>query len=106
MGAGIGKSGERARMFEHAQHVFFFYIDQRLDEKLVLVCQHQVQNRLDRAGAALAIAGLVAEGTTVLDGMEVVQRGYQDLPADLQLLGADISTELLVERVDSVTVAP
>lgn len=59
-----------------------------------------------RAGAALAIAGLVADGTTVLDGMQIVQRGYQDLPGDLQLLGADISTELVSERVDGVTVAP
>ncbi len=46
-----------------------------------------------RAGAALTLAGLVAEGPTVLDGIEVVQRGYQDLPADLQALGAQISTE-------------
>jgi len=46
-----------------------------------------------RAGAALLLAGLVARGTTVLGGVEVVQRGYQDLPGDLQALGADITIE-------------
>lgn len=46
-----------------------------------------------RAGAALLLAGLVARGTTILDDVEVIQRGYQDLPGDLQALGADITIE-------------
>jgi UDP-N-acetylglucosamine 1-carboxyvinyltransferase len=47
-----------------------------------------------RAGAALVLAGLVADGeTTVLDPHHV-ERGYADLPGKLRALGAD------VERVD------
>ena len=46
-----------------------------------------------RAGAALLLAGLVARGTTVLDNVEVIQRGYQDLPGELRELGADIAVE-------------
>ena len=43
-----------------------------------------------RAGAALVIAGLAADGeTTVLDPWHV-DRGYPDLPATLRALGADV----------------
>jgi len=47
-----------------------------------------------RAGAALVIAGLVTEGTTELDGLEHVDRGYEDLVGKLQRLGADVSREI------------
>src|SRR5436190_946750 len=43
-----------------------------------------------RAGAALVLAGLVAEGETIVYGGEHVDRGYSDLPATLRSLGADV----------------
>jgi UDP-N-acetylglucosamine 1-carboxyvinyltransferase len=43
-----------------------------------------------RAGAALVLAGLVAEGETAVYGCEHVERGYSDLPATLRSLGADV----------------
>ena len=43
-----------------------------------------------RAGAALVLAGLVADGETVVFDCEHVERGYPDLPAQLRALGADI----------------
>jgi UDP-N-acetylglucosamine 1-carboxyvinyltransferase len=43
-----------------------------------------------RAGAALAIAGMRAEGETVIDDWHHVDRGYPDLPGALATLGADI----------------
>ena len=43
-----------------------------------------------RAGAALVIAGLVAEGTTVVEEIEYIERGYENLIAKLQGLGATI----------------
>ena len=43
-----------------------------------------------RAGAALVLAGLVAEGETVVYGGEHVDRGYSDLAATLCSLGADV----------------
>src|SRR6476661_2588071 len=43
-----------------------------------------------RAGAALVLAGLVAEGETIVYGCEHVDRGYSDLPATLRSLGADV----------------
>jgi UDP-N-acetylglucosamine 1-carboxyvinyltransferase len=47
-----------------------------------------------RAGAALVLAGLVADGETIIHGVEHVDRGYHDLPGTLRALGAD------VERLD------
>jgi len=43
-----------------------------------------------RGGAALVLAGLAAEGETVVLGAEYVQRGYVDIEKDLAKLGADI----------------
>jgi UDP-N-acetylglucosamine 1-carboxyvinyltransferase len=44
-----------------------------------------------RAGVALVLAGLVAEGTTEVSGAHHIQRGYEDLVASLQGLGARVS---------------
>ena len=44
-----------------------------------------------RAGAALVIAGLVAEGETVVHDAEHVARGYEDLAATLRSVGADVA---------------
>ena len=43
-----------------------------------------------RAGAALPLAGMRAEGETLIDDWHHVDRGYPDLPAALRSLGADI----------------
>lgn len=44
-----------------------------------------------RAGAALVLAGLAAEGETVVSGVEHIERGYDDLVGTLASLGADVS---------------
>jgi UDP-N-acetylglucosamine 1-carboxyvinyltransferase len=46
-----------------------------------------------RAGAALVIAGLMAEGETVISCVHHIDRGYEDLVGKLQALGAKISRE-------------
>ena len=43
-----------------------------------------------RAGAALVIAGLVAEGTTELENIHFIERGYERIVEKLNRLGADI----------------
>ena len=48
-----------------------------------------------RAGAALVLAGLAAEGVTTLDDIKYIERGYEDFHLKLQGLGA------AMERVDS-----
>lgn len=48
-----------------------------------------------RAGAALVMAGLAAEGFTVIEDIHYIQRGYEDFELKLQSLGAQI------EKVES-----
>ncbi len=48
-----------------------------------------------RAGAALIIAGLNAEGETVVSGVEKIERGYDNIVGKLRDIGADI--ELIEE---------
>ena len=43
-----------------------------------------------RAGAALIIAGLAAEGITVLDDIQYIQRGYEDIVEKFKSLGAEM----------------
>ena len=53
-------------------------------------------NALDlRAGAALCIAGLAAEGTTVIDDIFYIKRGYEKFDEKLRSLGG------VIEEVDS-----
>jgi UDP-N-acetylglucosamine 1-carboxyvinyltransferase len=47
-----------------------------------------------RAGAALALAGLVADGATEVGDIQHIDRGYVEFERDLRALGADI------ERLD------
>ena len=44
-----------------------------------------------RAGAALVIAGLAAEGTTKVENIHFIERGYENIVAKLTGLGANIS---------------
>ena len=49
------------------------------------VCAHDL-----RAGAALIIAGLAAEGTTRVQNIHFIERGYENIIEKLQNLGANI----------------
>ena len=55
----------------------------------------RVQSPDLRAGAALVIAGMAADGITVVDDIHLIQRGYEKFSEKLQSLGAKI------EKVDS-----
>ncbi len=48
----------------------------------------QIESPDLRAGMALVLAGLAAEGTTVIDNIELVDRGYENLDERLISLGA------------------
>lgn len=48
-----------------------------------------------RAGAALVIAGLCAQGKTTVENIEYIERGYDSIVEKLRAMGADI------ERVDN-----
>ncbi len=48
-----------------------------------------------RAGAALLIVAMAAEGVTEITGVELIERGYYDIVGKLRALGADVQ---LMER--------
>ncbi len=48
-----------------------------------------------RAGAALVLAGLAAEGITIIDDIKYIERGYEDFPQKMRHLGAHM------EKVES-----
>ncbi|MFA5675162.1 MAG: UDP-N-acetylglucosamine 1-carboxyvinyltransferase [Christensenellales bacterium] len=46
-----------------------------------------------RAGAALIVAGLMADGETEITGVQYIDRGYDHIEEKLKMLGADIRRE-------------
>lgn len=54
-----------------------------------------------RAGAALVLAGIYAEGETRIHDIEHIDRGYEDYVGKLQSLGANVS-RIVVDDVDSL----
>ena len=54
-----------------------------------------------RAGAAMVIAGLAADGVTRITDIHHIQRGYEDMVEKLQGLGADIREEEVPEETES-----
>lgn len=54
-----------------------------------------------RAGAALVLAGLAADGTTTVGNIKYIERGYENIVEKLTALGADIKRE--DEKSDYIT---
>ena len=46
-----------------------------------------------RAGAALTLAGIAAKGTTIIDDIKYIERGYEGFELKLRSLGANIRKE-------------
>jgi UDP-N-acetylglucosamine 1-carboxyvinyltransferase len=53
-----------------------------------------------RAGAALVIAGLCANGTSEIEGVSYIERGYENLVEKLKALGADIECVAMPDELD------
>ncbi len=51
-----------------------------------------------RAGAAMVIAGMMAEGTTEITNIKLIDRGYENLVEKLTAVGADIRRETFEEE--------
>jgi len=51
-----------------------------------------------RAGAAMIIAGLVAEGSTIVENINYIDRGYEDVVVKFSALGADIKRVEVKEK--------
>ena len=58
-----------------------------------------------RAGAAMVIAALVADGTTNISNIRYIERGYSDVVTKFQSLGADIKKIYVPDNEDVATTA-
>ena len=56
-----------------------------------------------RAGAALVLAGLAADGTTHVKNIHFIDRGYQDFESTLNSLGANIERVPISDRLPEAT---
>ena len=54
------------------------------------LCGAIVQAQELRGGAALVIAALAAEGTSIVTNRHYIDRGYEDIVLNLRKLGADV----------------
>jgi UDP-N-acetylglucosamine 1-carboxyvinyltransferase len=54
-----------------------------------------------RAGAAMVIAGLCAQGITEIEGVNYIERGYEDIIGKLRAVGADIMTSEVYDEPDN-----
>ena len=50
-----------------------------------------------RAGAAMILAGLAAEGQTEIDSIEFIDRGYDNIVEKLSAVGADIKRREFID---------
>lgn len=96
---GVGSVTENlfAERFRYVDDLRAMGADVRIDSHHVVVegCERlsaaKVKAHDIRAGAALVIAGLGAQGETVVGDARHIARGYDDLAGGLRSLGADVS---------------
>lgn len=100
LGIAEGTSTVTESIFENR----FKYVDElrrmgadiKVESNIAIICgvPRYTGARVDapdlRAGAALVIAGLAAEGITVVDDIYYIERGYEDFEVKLAALGAEI----------------
>ena len=97
---------------EGTSHIFetlfegrFLYLEElmTMGAKAEIISQHiinikgktnlkgkEIFSRDLRGGAALVIAGLIANGKTIINGLEFIDRGYEDMDGKLRTAGAHI----------------
>ena len=83
--------------YRHVPELIRMGADIRTESRVAVVCGVEQLHGADtvatdlRGGAALAVAGLAAQGITTIQGIHHIRRGYENLPGDLAALGADIT---------------
>ncbi len=98
-GVGIVTETIFENRFMHVNELSRMGANIRVDQRQAIVqgvdqlCGAEVKITDLRAGAALIIAGLVADGETSVYGLTHLRRGYHDLPQKLRDLGAVIKSQ-------------
>ena len=107
-GTGVVTEGVYDNRFRYTAELCRMGADVQVDGKVAVVngvekLQGCTVKACDlRAGAALVIAGLAASGTTVVEDVRYIQRGYEDIIPKFRGIGADITA---IEVPDGPTAA-
>ncbi len=95
-GTSIVTEGVWDNRFRYAEQLTFMGADIKVDGKTAVIKgvkalkPAKVSANDLRAGAAMIIAGLVADGTTEVDNIEYIDRGYEQVVEKFSAIGADI----------------
>ena len=95
-GTSIVTEGVWDNRFKYAEQLTFMGADIQVDGKSAVITGVKslkgatVKSNDLRAGAAMIIAGLIADGTTEVEDIEYIDRGYERVVEKFSSLGADI----------------
>ena len=98
-GTSVVTEGVYDNRYKYIQELARMGADIRTEGRVAVVCGTERLHGTEvvatdlRGGAALAVAGLAAEGMTTVQGIGHIQRGYADLAGDLRALGARITEQ-------------
>jgi UDP-N-acetylglucosamine 1-carboxyvinyltransferase len=85
--------------YKHVEELLRMGADIKLEGRLAVIkgvkklTGASVAARDLRGGAALVLAGLASEGTTIISGVKYIDRGYEDIEKKLSKVGAIIKRE-------------
>ena len=95
-GSSIITEGVWDNRFRYVDQLTLMGTDIQVDGKMAVITGVEKLNSAPvkavdlRAGAAMIIAGLVAEGETHIEDIQYIDRGYENITEKLTMLGADI----------------
>ena len=107
-GTSIVTEGVWDSRFRYAEQLTFMGADIQVDGKSAVVTGVEKLRAADvkandlRAGAAMIIAGLIAEGTTEIEDIEHIDRGYECVVEKFTSLGADIKRVSYVGEIQTL----
>lgn len=103
-GTSIVTEGVWDSRFRYVDQLTLMGADIRVDGKMAVITGVEALNPAPvkavdlRAGAAMIIAGLAAEGVTEIEEIDHIDRGYEDVVEKFSRLGADIKRVPVLEQ--------
>ncbi len=103
-GTSIVTEGVWDSRFRYVDQLTLMGADIQVDGKMAVITGVKALNAAPvravdlRAGAAMIIAGLAAEGTTEIEEIDHIDRGYEDVVEKFSALGADIKRVPIFEN--------
>lgn len=107
-GTSIVTEGVWDNRFRYVDQLTLMGADIQVDGKMAVIAGVEELNSAPviavdlRAGAAMIIAGLMAEGTTEIEKIDHIDRGYEDVVEKFSSLGADIKRVYVPDTTEAL----